>query len=102
MDLVSIARILALFGVTLLLDKLHGKAKIVVEIIGDLLVVFANVIILWGGISFINTLTNSKGASTGIPFSYIAFAVVVCSVSMGVLVIVKIWKKVMELFIDKE
>ena len=81
-------------GVSIITNLLKGRVKLFVEILGDLLIITANVVILLGGQSFIGTLTNSKGASTGIPFAYIAFSIVVCAVSMGTITIFRLFQKV--------
>jgi TRAP-type C4-dicarboxylate transport system permease small subunit len=74
-------------GVDLLIQKLKGTSKLLVETIGDFIMLFAFIVMLYGGIAFTKVSALSKGPATGIPFGFISISIIVASISMLLIVI---------------
>ncbi|MBO8170208.1 MAG: TRAP transporter small permease [Thermoanaerobacteraceae bacterium] len=79
-------------GVDLVISRLKGVHKKVVEMIGYALILIALVIMVKGGIGFTILSMSSKGPATGIPFSYISISYVIACVFIGAMVLVKMAK----------
>jgi len=82
-------------GVDIVITKLTGKVRLVVDIIGYLLMMFVVAIMAWGGYNYFLIAMTSKGPATGIPFSYVVLALIVAAVAMGILCIQKAYQELM-------
>jgi TRAP-type C4-dicarboxylate transport system permease small subunit len=81
-------------GVELLVEKLKGVPKLFVGIVGDMLMLASFVVMFVGGISFMITSSDTKGAATGIPFVLIAVSVVVAATAMAGIVLKNLYNKI--------
>jgi len=72
-------------GVDLLLATLHGTPRKVVALIGELLVMAAFILVLWGGWQFFLTSAASPGPATEIPFGFVSVSIIFVSVSIIVM-----------------
>ena len=74
-------------SVDLLIKRLGGRSKFVVDLVRDLLMLCAFAIMIVGGISYMNTLGMTTGASTPIPLSFISVSVPLSGLVMGLIVL---------------
>jgi len=80
-------------GVDILVSRLTGKVRLVVDIFGYFIMMFIVSIMAWGGYNYFLIAMTSKGPATGIPFSYIVLALIVAAVAMAVLCIQKAYQE---------
>lgn len=68
--------------VDLLTNKLPKKLQKLCLVVASLCVVFAMGVLIVGGIDVVKVTDSNVSAATGIPFSYVSVAVVVCAVGL--------------------
>ncbi|MCG8482114.1 MAG: TRAP transporter small permease [Clostridia bacterium] len=77
-------------GATFFIDKISGRKKIFVQIIGELLILIALIVVTWGGIQFFEITAVSESPATGMPFGVISILIVITPIAMGIYTIVNL------------
>jgi len=81
-------------GVTLFVERFKGKAKVLLEFIGDIFILLALTVVLYGGILYMQVTYNTISPASGIPFGFVAVSIVLASFSMIMICLLSAIKKI--------
>lgn len=79
-------------GVDILVSRLKGIPRRIINTISYIFVVIACAIMLKGGIAFTKLSMSSLGPATKIPFSYVSISYVIAALVMGVMAVIGLVK----------
>lgn len=89
-------------GVDLLVNSLHGAAKLAVQIVAELIVVYALYVMVHGGLKYFISTINLDSAAIPIPMGIITVTPLVMGVAMLPKTILLIWDHIKEYKNDKK
>lgn len=74
-------------GVDLLTATLKGKPRVVVLVLGQLVVIGAFLLVLWGGWEYFLTSAASPGPATDIPFGFVSVSILIVAAAITVMAV---------------
>lgn len=83
-------------AVTLVTDRLSGKARVLFEFCANFLVLFAFGLLIDGSIMYMNESWTTLGEMTKLPFPYIIVSTILCGVACIAIVLVDMYRQLQQ------